>query len=90
MSGLDDLRLRMPLLRQLVDESERIDALEVCFVRSPTAWLARPERAIREELDELAELGVTWLAPKLADARSPSEFREHAQALAEVARVSPR
>lgn len=62
---LDDaaaLGRRLAELRVLAGEAGRTSALDVCYVVADPTWTTRPEAALREELEELEAIGVTWIS----------------------------
>jgi probable F420-dependent oxidoreductase len=63
--SLDVLPSRLALFREAAERAGRERSLDVCLVRPFPRWLEERARAV-EELQTLAELGVTWLAPQLA------------------------
>jgi probable F420-dependent oxidoreductase len=87
LAGLDQLRSRIELLRRLAEEGGRREPLDICLVRPRPDWIGRPRDVVREELEELAAMGVTWIAPQLEAARSRAEFAEQVAALAELVGV---
>jgi probable F420-dependent oxidoreductase len=54
---------RIELFRKLCAEAGRSQPLDICFVRSNwDRWINRSKQEVRDELDELREAGVTWIA----------------------------
>lgn len=80
--ALDVLPGRLAQLRETAERAGRTAPLEVCFVRPFPAWLESRAVAI-EELQQLQELGVGWVAPLLAG-HEAAEVVESVEALASV------
>jgi probable F420-dependent oxidoreductase len=56
------LRERIALFRELCADAGRPADLDICLVRSGWEWTDRSRAAVREELEQLREAGVTWIA----------------------------
>jgi probable F420-dependent oxidoreductase len=82
--NLDVLPGRLALLRAAAAEAGREDPLDVCLVRPFPAWLETRAQAV-EELQALAAMGVTWLAPQLAG-HEQADVIESIAAFAEIVR----
>jgi probable F420-dependent oxidoreductase len=85
LESVSELRDRIGRLRQLEGEAERSQPIDVCLVRPRTTWYNRPDDEVREELAELEDMGVTWIAPQLEDARTLPEYLEHLERVAALA-----
>ncbi|MBM3676630.1 MAG: TIGR03619 family F420-dependent LLM class oxidoreductase [Actinobacteria bacterium] len=81
---LDVLPGKIALLREAAEREGRSEPLDVCLCRPFPRWLTDRSQAI-EELQALAAMGVTWLAPQLAG-RDAAEQVESVAAFAEVVR----
>jgi probable F420-dependent oxidoreductase len=88
IEGVSQLRERIRLLRQMEKAAGRADRLEVCFVRPRSGWYLRPRDQVLEEIAELEAIGVSWLAAQLEDARTPAEYLEHLDLVAQLAGVT--
>jgi probable F420-dependent oxidoreductase len=62
LASIDDLRQRVALVRQLCAETGRTEPLDICFSAARAGSPSVPAAAQRDELEELAEAGVTWVS----------------------------
>jgi probable F420-dependent oxidoreductase len=85
IGNFDDLRGRIRVLHELIEEHERTDTLDICYVRGRTEWLTGSDDSILDEVGALEEMGVTWVACRL-DAEIPEGFIERVFALGELSR----
>lgn len=65
LGGLDGISRGVARLQAEVDQQERGEPIEVCFVRPAPSWFEQSDAKVVEELAELDELGVDWLAVRL-------------------------
>ena len=84
ISSVDALAERLQLVKQLCEEAERTEPLSICFVPfSLGGYLANPAAGLAPLLDEVAqlsELGVDWLA-LMVPGDTRSEVLDHAREL---------
>jgi len=75
IGSVDDLARRLELLRDLAEEAERTDPLDVCFtpVHLVTHGRRYEAEALLDELGHLAALGVTWVTAQFR-ARTRAEW----------------
>jgi probable F420-dependent oxidoreductase len=59
LAGLKQLREAIETCRGL--RPPQAPPLEICLMRADPQWLQRPASEISQELEELEELGVTWI-----------------------------
>jgi alkanesulfonate monooxygenase SsuD/methylene tetrahydromethanopterin reductase-like flavin-dependent oxidoreductase (luciferase family) len=72
VASVDDLRGRLAILRELIDEQRAGEPFDVCLVRGHAAsWRSRPDDAILEQLYAFRDLGVTWIALRFEAATTP-------------------
>jgi hypothetical protein len=80
-TGLNE---RIRLFRTMCDEAGRSAPVDICLVRTNwDSWVARPKQAVRDELAELRQMGVTWIAPTLITSRH-DEYLRRLEALAGI------
>lgn len=62
LATVDHLRARVALVRQLCEETGRTEPLDICFSGAHAGSTRVPAAAQRDELEELGEVGVTWVS----------------------------
>lgn len=76
LTATEGLVERIDRLHELAREAGRTGTLDVCLVRPLPSWLDRPREVIREEVAQLEEAGVTWIATSFLVTRS-DELERH-------------
>ena len=87
IASFDDLRRRVGLLRELEERLERPTPVEIALDRPDATWLQAGRDAVREQIEELEELGVTSIGLYLPGA-SAAEVVENVRAVADVVPAS--
>lgn len=84
IDSLDAFAGRVKLFRDIATEAGRDRPLDVVLTRPEPEWRERPESQIREELAQLTEIGVTWIAVWLKEATNLADYLRKAEALAKL------
>jgi len=88
IATLADLRRKIEELDRIIELSGRTQPLDICFLLRG-AWSNASDELILDELAELSDMGVTWIALSV-EASSVSAMIERIQALGAVIGSSPR
>jgi alkanesulfonate monooxygenase SsuD/methylene tetrahydromethanopterin reductase-like flavin-dependent oxidoreductase (luciferase family) len=78
-----DLRKRVALLRDLEQQLERRDPLEISLDKPDPAWLRGSPESVADHIGRLEEIGVSWLAIYLSGS-TMAEVIEGVHALADI------
>ena len=84
MDTFDKLASQVKLFRDTAREAGRNPQLDVILNRPEPQWRERDKSAMREEIAQLEEIGVTWLTVWLKEATNLDDYLRKIEDLAEV------
>lgn len=82
MDSFEKLARQISALHDAAQQERRSHRLDVILNRPEPQWRERDKSAIREEVAQLEEIGVTWIAVWLKDATNLDDYLRKVEALA--------
>lgn len=86
VTGHEMLRQRIDLLRSYARDEGRTTPIDVILTRPDAAWREAPKSVMREEIDGLERIGVTWTSVWFREVTTLREYLAKTEALAEALR----